>query len=146
MKLKLGMFIIMAIIVMSACSDHEIIQKNTKASGNPELDNTITSYFMNFNDIQNFSQYATDDFIKRVYAWCSGDYSDEKSLNEMKEIYLELIKSKLQLAAFEIEEVSIKSEKDAEIKVTRTWENGEKDQTSYSIIKDRGIWKVDNRF
>lgn len=112
----------------------------------PELNTVINNYFVNFDDINKWSPYATDEFIQRVYTWCSGDTSETKSIEEMKAIYYDINKDSLNLTGYTIEEVEKKNPDNVIIFLTREWEDGQEDQTTYSLVKVNGNWKVDDRF
>ena len=132
-KLK-SIIILFISLMLSGCgyqsaSDHE--QIHGKDSGIPELNTTIHNYFLNFEDINKWSDYATDDFIKRVYSWCSGDTSESKSIIEMKSIYYEINKDSLKLKKYTIEDIEKVNESNVNIHVERTWEDGSQDQSSY---------------
>lgn len=83
------------LLILSSCGTKTYIsQVQGKDTEIPELNAVIVKYFANFNDINKWSDFTTDDFIKRVYLWCSGDSSESKSTQEMKKIYYELNKDK----------------------------------------------------
>lgn len=147
MKLRLLVSVIL-LILLCACGNTVTSpeMKHGKDTGIPELNTVIKNYFDNFNDINKFSQYTTDEFINRVYSWCSGDTSESKSLEEMKSIYSEINKQSLKLRTYSIEDVEKITSTNVTISVTREWEEGQEDQTSYSIIKIDEEWKIDNRF
>ncbi|MFC5472320.1 hypothetical protein ACFPPD_26915 [Cohnella suwonensis] len=147
MKLKFYSFLIIVLLLCSCGvkgNSNVIVQG--KDTGNPELNKVINNYFQNFDDINKWSPYATDEFIKRVYLWCSGDLSESKSIEEMKSIYYEINKDSLRLNGYQIEEVKERSTDNIIIFVKREWENGQEDQTFYSFIKANQEWKVDDRF
>lgn len=110
-----------------------------------DLEETISNYFKNFDDVRKWRNYSTDEFIKRAYAWCSSDYSEEKSLEEMIEIYYKINKKSLKLKSAQVNNISEVSEEEVIIDVIRIWENDEQDETTYTILKESGEWKVDNR-
>ncbi|WP_138752539.1 hypothetical protein [Paenibacillus sinopodophylli] len=95
---------------------------------------------------QSESSYSTDDFVKRAYSWCSGDYSEEKSIAEMKEIYDEINSQSIKLSSYRVDGIATAEDGAVMIKVTRHWEDKSEDQTSYSIINLDGQWKIDDRF
>jgi hypothetical protein len=106
----------------------------------------INNYFNNFDDINKWSEFSTEDFVRRAYFWCSGDNTNTKSLDEMKKIYYNINKNSLKLKNYYIDEYNFEDENQLVIKITRTWSNGSKDKTSYLIIKQNDSWKIDNRF
>lgn len=144
---KLGIALIVMILL---CSCQVSAQPNVQVNGlhakNSALELTIASYFQTFNEINQWSTFATDDFVKRVYEWCSGDRSGNKSIAEMKKIYAHISENTLDLVACTIDKIDEVSDTEVHIYVTRKWENEETDQTAYSIIKVNGEWKFDNRF
>ncbi|MRN56098.1 hypothetical protein [Paenibacillus monticola] len=147
MKLKI-LFTMAIIIFLCSCGTKGATNAavNGKDTDIPELNIVINNYFENFDDINNWSPYATDEFVRRVYSWCSSDTSETKSIKEMKSIYFEINKDSLKLIGYTIEEVQKESSDKVIIFVTREWENGQKDQTYYSFLKVKGKWKVDDRF
>lgn len=110
-----------------------------------ELQETIASYFRHFDDIRRWRAYSTEDFVKRVYFWCTGDASEQKSVEEMVSAYYELNKLSLKLRAVEVQATSVVGEHEVVIDVVRTWEDGSRDETAYSILRQDGEWKIDNR-
>lgn len=139
------LFLLLLIVLISACSQ-ETDQIRGKDTNDEELNKTIVRYFQNFDDINKWSEYATDDFVKRVYSWCSGDYSEEKTIDEMKDIYYEINSGNLALSSYSIDEITKGGSGEIIIMVTRYWENGAEDQTSYSLVKQKDTWKFNNRF
>lgn len=105
---------------------------------------TVNNYFHNFDDIRSWRKYATDSYVKRVYSWCTGDYSEEKTLEEMVKIYYEFNKDSLKLKSIEINEIDISENEEVIISVIRTWENDEKDETDYLILLENKEWKIDD--
>lgn len=142
---KTVLLLIFTILLLSGCGSEENGYKGAELQ-DAGLEQVIISYFNNFDNIHEFSKYSTDGFIERVYSWCSGDDSQEKSLEEMKTIYFEINKDTLYLSDYYVDEISFASDKEAVISVTRSWEDGSEDSTHYSIVKVNDIWKFDDRF
>ncbi|TCZ79369.1 hypothetical protein E0485_05775 [Paenibacillus albiflavus] len=147
MKLKF-IFVIIMISILCSCEtvSKSLDEVKGQDTGIPELNIVINKYFQSFNDINEWSAFASDDFVKRAYSWCSGDTSETKTIEEMKSIYFDINKDNLKLIGYKIEEVDHKSSINVMIFVTREWEEGISDQTTYSIIKTDEEWKIDNRF
>lgn len=146
-RLKLAMLLI-AMILLCSCQANaqSVVQVNGQNTGISELDTTIRDYFHAFNDIRQWSAFATDDFIEQVYELCSGDRSGSKTIAEIKELYFEINKNSLSLAECTIDEIEKVSSNQVDIHVTRKWENGDEDQTGYSIVQADKEWKFDQRF
>lgn len=146
-RLKLGTLLIAMILLCSCQANAQAaVAVNGLHANTSAQEIVIASYFQGFNDIDQWSEFATDDFIKRVYQWCSGDLSGNKSIAEMKKIYSETHKNSLRLTACTIDQIDQVSPTEVDIYVTREWEDGEKDQTAYSIIQVDQEWKFDQRF
>lgn len=146
---KIRFIVIPIILILCACGVEQKIsntQVQGKDTGNAELNSVIVSYFTNFDDISNWSSFATDDFIKRAYYWCTGDDSESKTLEEMKSIYYDINKNSLKLKNYMVNDIETENENAVIIHVSRVWEDGSEDVTSYSLIKIRDNWKIDNRF
>ncbi|SDE66911.1 hypothetical protein SAMN04488542_101329 [Fontibacillus panacisegetis] len=147
MKLKLSFFIVLVIVLCSCGTNNKSLEEvQGQDTGIQELNIVINKYFKNFDDINKWSEFATEDFVKRAYSWCSGDISGTKTIEEMKSVYFDINKDTLDLIGYKIEEVDKESESNVIIFVTREWEDGQTDQTSYSILKTNEGWKFDNRF
>jgi hypothetical protein len=146
MKIKYYLILLPLIFLISACSSEavDIKYKVTKTEA-IELEETINNYFLNFNDIRHWNPYSTEDFVKRAYSWCTGDYSEEKSLEEMIQEYYEINKSSLKLKVVTINEIHEEDKHNIIIDVIRKWEDGSEDTTAYSILKINDVWKIDNR-
>lgn len=110
-----------------------------------ELQDTLANYFLHFDDIRNWRNYATDDFIKRAYLWCTGDDSQQASLEDMVLTYYEINKNALRLQAVQVNEIFVVEDREVVVSVTRTWADGSQDDTAYSIVRENGEWKIDNR-
>lgn len=137
------------IIISTGCGTEEIIEVKYNIEKVPggNFQVTVNNYFRNFDDIRSWRKYSTDSYVKTVYSWCTGDSTEEKTIDEMVEIYYELNKDSLKLKSIEINEIDINEEnKEVIISVTRKWENDEKDETSYLILLENREWKIDNRF
>lgn len=89
-------------------------------------------------------KYSTDEIVKRVYLWCTGDDSGAKSLEEMKQIYAKLIRAKVK--RYRMDGFKKLNDNEYVLTVTRWFTNQEVDTTSYSIIRSGQTWKFDNRF
>ncbi|WNS41718.1 DUF4878 domain-containing protein [Paenibacillus sp. MMS20-IR301] len=98
-----------------------------------------------FNDIYKWSVYASDEYIARVYMWCSGDTSESKSIDEMKQQYAEISKERASLTDYEIKQMSKINTDEYEVEVHHSWDNGGEDSTIYSAVKVDGVWKVNDR-
>ncbi|WP_018886364.1 hypothetical protein [Paenibacillus massiliensis] len=148
MKLKLLFLSVIMVILLCSCTTREaaVVVVQEPDTGIAELDTTIHKYFQSFNHINEWSAYSSDDFVKQVYWLCSGDTTETKTIEEMKAIIADINKHSLQLNECKLDEVEKVSADHVNIHVTRAWENGETDQTSYSIIKMDGEWKFDQRF
>ncbi|MFD2332919.1 hypothetical protein ACFSR7_26980 [Cohnella sp. GCM10020058] len=121
------------------------VERKGELTPNEQLNRTIENYFASFNHVENWSEFATEDFVKNVYLWCSGDASNSKSIEEMKLFLKNLEPRTYDLTGYRVESYDMKGP-GAEIFVTREWENDETDQTSYSIVKIGDEWEIDDRF
>ncbi|WP_196427033.1 hypothetical protein [Paenibacillus woosongensis] len=106
---------------------------------------TVNGYFRNFDDIRRWRKYATDSYVKSVYSWCTGDYSEEATMDEMVKVYYELNKYSLQLKSIDIKNIEFSANNEVTISVTRTWENDITDETNYLILLENNEWKIDDR-
>ncbi|RXZ81951.1 hypothetical protein EBB07_13195 [Paenibacillaceae bacterium] len=140
-------FLIFVIICITGCETTKIIEVsyNVKEIPNENFRVTINNYFKNFDDIRRWKEYSTETFIKRAYSWCTGDYSEDATIDEMIEIYYELNKNSLRLKSIEINNIKVSDSDEILIEVTRTWENNQKDESIYSLLLENEEWKFDNR-
>ncbi|MDN4618940.1 hypothetical protein QCD85_12575 [Paenibacillus sp. PsM32] len=147
--LKVAVLLIILLLLCSCSVDAQSVVKidgRNQSATIPGLDYTIANYFHDFNDIHKWSNVATNDFIKQAYSLCSGDTSDSKTIEEMKNSYFEINQSTLDLAECNIDKIDQIDKDLVNIRVTRTWENGDTDQVSYAIIKVNDKWLIDQRF
>ncbi|MDG0789923.1 hypothetical protein OMP38_02965 [Cohnella ginsengisoli] len=144
--LFLALIIMLCGCRLDARSPQEEIKVERKGELTPDkLNVAIERYFTSFNHIEGWSRFATDDFVKRVYLWCSGDDSDSKSIDEMKRFLKDLEPRTYDLTGYQVESYNLTGP-GAEIFVTREWENDETDRTSYSLVKINNEWKIDDRY
>jgi hypothetical protein len=144
MRMKSKLIIVLsALLLLCSCAG---AKKQQNLSDDPELNSVVVGYLDHFNDIYKWEGYASDDFIARVYMWCSGDASGSKTIDEMKDLYAEISKERASLTDYEIKEMAQITAGEYEVAVDRSWDNGTDDSTTYSVIKMDGLWKIDNRF
>lgn len=144
---KVIIILILIIICITGCGAKEIIGVNYEIQKvpNEEFRITVNNYFQNFNDINKWKDYSTESFVKKAYSWCTGDYTDEVTMDEMVEIYYEVNKESLQLKSIVITNIEVSDNDNVLIEVTRTWENDAKDESIYALVLENGEWKFDNR-
>lgn len=139
-------FIVMIFsLIISSCGSSEGKYKGAEFE-NEELKDVIIKYFDNFDNIYEFQKYTTYEFIEKVYSWCSGDYSNEKTKEEMMQIYAEINKESLKLSDFYVDDISFEGDNEVILSVTRKWEDGSQDATQYSIIRTEDKWKFNDRY
>ncbi|GAA0133950.1 hypothetical protein YSY43_07900 [Paenibacillus sp. YSY-4.3] len=144
-----SIFIFLILIMISAgCGKGQFVEVKYSIEKVPggNFTETVNGYFHNFDDIRSWRKYATDSYVKSVYSWCTGDYSEEETINEMVKTYYELNRHSLQLKSIDIKDIEFSENNDVIISVIRTWENGETDGTNYSILLENNEWKIDDRF
>ncbi|MHA7966785.1 hypothetical protein ACX93W_21980 [Paenibacillus sp. CAU 1782] len=147
MKIK-SMFIFMfMLVIIAGCTQQKTVEVTYHIESTPggNFQATVNDYFRNFDNIRYWRQYATDSFIKKVYAWCTEDYSEEKTLDEMVDIYYEVNKESLILKAVAINEIEITENEEVILSVTRTWENDESSEASYLFKYENNEWKIDDK-
>ena len=89
MKLSKVFIILMLIIICSTgCGANEVkeINYNVQMVPNDDFRVTVNHFFQNFDDIRSWKDYSTEAFIKRVYSWCTDDYTEEATIDEMVDI------------------------------------------------------------
>ncbi|WP_337100116.1 hypothetical protein [Paenibacillus sp. YIM B09110] len=148
MKLSKAFIILILIIICSTgCGTKEIIEVNYNVQKvpNENFKDTVNNYFQNFDDIRGWKDYSTETFVNRAYSWCTGDYTGEATMDEMVEIYYELNKDSLRLKSVDINNIEVSGNDEILIEVTRTWENDQKDESTYSLVLENEEWKFDNR-
>ncbi|WP_172194244.1 hypothetical protein [Saccharibacillus qingshengii] len=74
-------------LLVGCASKETAAVPNAPQSEDAKLQEVIADYFEAFEDIRVWRKYATDEFIRRSYVWCTGDSSNERSINEMVHIY-----------------------------------------------------------
>lgn len=140
-------FLIILIFSCTACGTIKAIQVNYNIQNLPDekVSRTINNYFHNFNDIRKWKDYATDSFIMRAYSWCTGDYTEQATIDEMVQKYYEVNIFSLNLISVEINSIEVNENNELLIEVVRTWENNQTDETIYVILLEDIEWKFDNR-
>ncbi|MGG4554584.1 hypothetical protein [Paenibacillus humicus] len=148
MNFKSIFIFLILIMISTGCGKGQFIEVKYSIEKMPggNFQETVNGYFHNFDDIRKWRIYATDSYVKRVYSWCTGDYSEEETINEMVKIYYELNKHSLQLKSVDITKIETSENNDVTISVMRTWENDQTDETNYFILLDNNEWKIDDRF
>lgn len=144
--MKLHLCLVLLISLLVGCSSTEKAAVPSAAqSEEASLEQVIADYFAAFEDIRVWRTYATDEFIRRSYVWCTGDSSNERSIDEMVHIYYEWNKDSLGMNDVQVEKQTNVNENEVWIDVKRTWADESWDYASYSLLKVNGKWKVDNR-
>lgn len=89
MNFKSIFIILILIMISTGCGKGQFIEVKYSIEKMPggNFQETVNGYFHNFDDIRKWRIYATDSYVKRVYSWCTGDYSEEETKNEMVKIY-----------------------------------------------------------
>lgn len=143
MKLIKGLFIIIAsIVVLTGCNAVDVYKGEEPED--PKLKEAISGFFKQYNDIRTW-EYATDDFIKQEYADSSKDSSGEKSIEEMKQLYYELNKDRVEVMDFYVDKITVENENTVLIEATRKLANDVEDVVVYSFVKENEEWKVNLR-
>lgn len=70
MRLRLYTAMLVLLFLLSACGVQGNLNgpNHGKDTGIPALNEAIHNYFVNFDSIHQWSAYATDDYVKRVYS------------------------------------------------------------------------------
>lgn len=88
--MKQYLCLILLVSFLAGCSSTETAAvQSAPQSDNAKLKEVIANYFEAFEDIKVWRKYATDEFIRKSYFWCTGDSSNERSIEEMVQIYEE---------------------------------------------------------
>lgn len=145
MKKPLTFILLLLFSFLCSCTSTTQMD-NGKIPEDPKVKHVIENYFMNFNDIHEWSKYSTDEFVKKVYTWCIGEPSNEISIEEMKKNYHKKNLTSLKLTNYYINEITSINEYTIKIDVLRTFENGSMDQTTYELVRQGEQWKFNNRY
>ncbi|WP_340401028.1 hypothetical protein [Paenibacillus sp. FSL H8-0079] len=144
---KACLIVILIILCSTGCGTREMIEINYNVQEIPNHDFmlTVNNYFQHFDDIRRWKDYTTETYVKSVYAWCTGDYTEEATVDEMVKVYYQLNKDSLKLESVDINNIEVSENDEILIEVSRTWEDGQKDESTYSILFENEGWKIDDR-
>ncbi|CAH1209095.1 hypothetical protein PAECIP111893_02979 [Paenibacillus plantiphilus] len=140
-SIKGMLLIIVGIVLLAGCNGLSSAYKGEEPE-DPKLKEAIIGFFAEFNDTLTW-EYSTDNYVMQEYERISGDNSEKKSLEKMKQQIHEFYKDDIEFIDFYVDEIMFMSEYSVVIEVTRKWGNEAEDVARYTLLKHNGEWKVD---